>query len=122
MPEDSRAGMVATVTVAVLVAVAAVAMQPAAQRGVAVALVAVGAAAGLGVGWRLPARRPQRTPMERLNDVAFSVVVVGAALLLSLTARPWTAILPGLALGFLVGRAVRGPAAPGTRAGGDPAA
>jgi hypothetical protein len=60
------------------------------------------AAAGL-----LPARRPPRTPVERLNDGAFAVVLSAASLLLGITARPWTAALPGLAGGVLAGLFLR---------------
>jgi xanthosine utilization system XapX-like protein len=47
--------------------------------------------------------------MERLNDAAFLVVVAAVALLAVRTARPWTAALPGLVGGVLIGFALRRP-------------
>jgi hypothetical protein len=47
--------------------------------------------------------------MERLNDAAFLVVLGAVALIAVRLARPWTAALPGLLGGVLVGRALRPP-------------
>ncbi|HZD67824.1 MAG TPA: hypothetical protein VFA45_02570, partial [Actinomycetes bacterium] len=65
----------------------------------------VGAAAA--VAGLLPTRRVRRTPVERLNDAAFAVVLAVASLLLGITARPWTTALPGLVGGLLAGRVLR---------------
>jgi hypothetical protein len=93
-------------------------------------LAALMALLGLLVGFALassgllPARRPRRTPIERLNDGAFAVVIGAASLLLGITARPWTAVLPGLVGGFLGGMFLRqapdggpGPGGPGASGG-----
>jgi hypothetical protein len=56
---------------------------------------------------RLPASARLRTPMERLNDAAFLVVVSAVALIVVRLARPWTAALPGLVGGFLIGWSLR---------------
>jgi xanthosine utilization system XapX-like protein len=48
--------------------------------------------------------------MERLNDAAFLVVIAVVALLAVRLARPWTAALPGLVGGVLIGFALRRPA------------
>jgi hypothetical protein len=45
--------------------------------------------------------------MERLNDAAFLVVVSAVALIVVRLARPWTAALPGLVGGFLIGWSLR---------------
>jgi hypothetical protein len=94
----------------------AVLLEPAGRRGAAAGLVAAGLAAGVAGGLRLPARG-RRTPMERLNDAAFLVVLAAASLVAAGLARPWTAAAPGLVGGVLLGRAVRPPAGP--RAGQD---
>ena len=60
--------------------------------------------------------------MERLNDAAFLVVLGAVALIAIRLARPWTAALPGLLGGVLIGRALRPPPppAPGPEPGADP--
>ena len=50
--------------------------------------------------------------MERLNDAAFLVVLGAVALIAVRLARPWTAALPGLLGGVLIGRALRPPLPP----------
>ena len=66
---------------------------------------------GLAVGALVAMRRPPsarlRTPMERLNDAAFLVVVAIVALIAVRLARPWTAALPGLVGGALLGLTLR---------------
>ena len=47
--------------------------------------------------------------MERLNDAAFLVVVSAVALVAVRLARPWTAALPGLVGGVLIGLTLRRP-------------
>jgi hypothetical protein len=99
-------------------------LEPASRRPAAAALLAVGLAAGVVVAMRLPRSNRLRTPMERLNDGAFLVVVAAASLVAVRLARPWTAALPGLVGGALIGFALRPrpqPGPPGTPApGADP--
>jgi hypothetical protein len=103
---ERRPGRVAgAAVVAVLLAGLAVLLEPAGRRGPAAAVAAVGLAVGVALGTRLPARGP-RTLMERFNDVAFLTVVAAASLLVVRLARPWTAAVPALVGGALVGRAV----------------
>jgi hypothetical protein len=93
-------------------------------------LAALMAVLGLVVGFAvvsaglLPARRRRRTMVERFNDGAFVVVLSAVSLLLGITARPWTAALPGLAGGILGGLFLRsepdGGAGPGPSAGAGP--
>ncbi len=73
--------------------------------------------------------------MERLNDGAFLVVVAAISLVAVRLARPWTAALPGLVGGILIGLTLRphpsplsppppgpapGPGRPGPDPGPDP--
>jgi hypothetical protein len=69
--------------------------------------------------------------MERLNDGAFLVVVAAISLVAVRLARPWTAALPGLVGGILIGLSLRphpsphspppqGPAPDPDRPGSDP--
>jgi hypothetical protein len=99
---------------ALLLACLTVLLEPAGRRGAAAGLVVAGLAVGVPGGLRLRARG-RRTPMERLNDAAFLVVLAAASLVATGLARPWTAAVPGLVGGVLVGRATRPPA--GGRAG-----
>jgi hypothetical protein len=126
---DRRSGRLAgAVAVAVLLAGLTLLLEPASRRAPAAALLAVGLAAGVVGALRLPASGRQRSPMERLNDAAFLIVVAAVALIAVRLARPWTAALPGLVGGALIGLALRpaagpptppGPAGPGP--GGRPA-
>jgi hypothetical protein len=50
--------------------------------------------------------------MERLNDAAFLVVIAAVALIVVRLARPWTAAVPGLVGGALIGLALRPPPTP----------
>ena len=79
------------------------------RPGLAVLMALLGLVAGFAVvtAGLLPARRPRRTPIERLNDGAFAVVLSAVSLLLGITARPWTAALPGLVGGVLGGLLLR---------------
>jgi hypothetical protein len=54
--------------------------------------------------------------MERLNDAAFLVVIAIVALIAVRLARPWTAALPGLVGGALIGLTLR----PRLASGADP--
>ena len=104
------------------------------RPGLAVLMALLGLVAGFAVviAGPLPARRPRHTPIERLNDGAFAVVLSAASLLLGITARPWTAALPGLVGGVLAGLFLRraptrstrdrGPGPGGSGAPGGPTA
>jgi hypothetical protein len=116
---DRRGGRLAgAVGIALLLAGLTWLLEPPSRRGPALALLAVGLAAGVAIAARLPVSGRLRTPMERLNDAAFLVVIAAAALIVVRLARPWTAAVPGLVGGALIGLALRppppgpGPAAP----------
>jgi hypothetical protein len=117
---DRRTGRLAgAVGIALLLAGLTLLLEPPSWRGPALALLAVGLAAGVAIALRLPASGRLHTPMERLNDAAFLVVIAAAALIVVRLARPWTATVPGLVGGALIGLALRPPPAPG-RAGTPP--
>jgi len=110
---DRRTGRLAGAAgIALLLAVLTLLAEPASWRGPALALLAAGAAVGAVVAMRLPAAERFRSPMERLNDAAFLVVIAIVALLAVRLARPWTAALPGLVGGVLIGFALRRPGRP----------
>jgi hypothetical protein len=125
---DRRTGRLAGAAgIALLLAGLTLLAEPASWRGPAVALLAAGIVAGAVVAMRLPASGRLRTPMERLNDAAFLVVVAAVALIAVRLARPWTAALPGVVGGVLIGFALRrppgprqssSPGSPGPRTGG----
>jgi hypothetical protein len=123
---DRRAGRLAGAAgMAALLVGLALLLEPASWRGAAAALLAAGLAAGVVVALRLPASGRARSPMERLNDAAFLVVVASVALIAVRLARPYTAALPGLVGGALIGLALRpapkpGPAAPDPGHAGTP--
>lgn len=93
----------------VLLAVAGALLAAGSRLTLAFLLALVGLVAGylLVAAGVVPARRPRHTVVERLNDGAFVVVVIGVSLLLAIVARPWTALIPGLAGGVLAGLALR---------------
>ncbi|HEY6708880.1 MAG TPA: hypothetical protein VJB61_14955 [Actinomycetota bacterium] len=82
-------------------------LEPASWRPLAAVLLALGLAVGTVVAMRRPPSGRVRTPMERLNDAAFLVVVAIVALIAVRLARPWTAALPGLVGGALLGLTLR---------------
>jgi hypothetical protein len=119
---DGRAGRVAGAAgIALLLVGLTLLLEPASRRAAAAALLAAGLAVGVAVALRLPASARLRTPMERLNDAAFLVVVSAVALIAVRLARPWTAALPGLVGGILIGWSLRPrpdrPATPPGQAG-----
>jgi membrane associated rhomboid family serine protease len=105
---DRRTGRLAGAAgLALLLAGLTLLLEPASWRPAAAALLAAGLAVGVFAAMRLPTSDRLRTPMERLNDAAFLVVIAVVALLAVRLARPWTAALPGLVGGFLIGWSLR---------------
>jgi hypothetical protein len=105
---DGRAGRLAGAAgIALLLVGLTLLLEPASRRAAAAVLLAGGLAVGGAAALRLPASARLRTPMERLNDAAFLVVVSAVALIVVRLARPWTAALPGLVGGFLIGWSLR---------------
>jgi hypothetical protein len=111
-----RGSPAAAAAVVLLLAGVTLLLEPAGRRWPAAALLAVGLAVGVALGRRLRPRR-RRTMMERLNDGAFVVVLAAVSLLALGLLRPWTAVLPGLLGGVLLGRA-GGPRSADAEAGG----
>jgi membrane associated rhomboid family serine protease len=110
---DRRAGrLLGAAALALLLAGLALLLEPEGRRGAAALLLAAGLAVGVVAAVRIPVPSRRRTAMERLNDAAFLVVLGAVALIAVRLARPWTAALPGLLGGVLVGRALRPPPPP----------
>jgi hypothetical protein len=110
---ERRSGrLVGAVALALLLAGLTLLLEPASRRGAAAAVLVVGLAAGVVAALRLPGPGRRRSAMERLNDAAFLVVVAAVALIAVRLARPWTAALPGLVGGALIGLALRPPPPP----------
>jgi hypothetical protein len=135
VPARRTGRLAGAVGIALLLAGLTLLLEPAPRRAGAAALLAVGLAAGAVVALRLPPSGRLRTPMERLNDGAFVVVVAAISLVAVRLARPWTAALPGLVGGILIGLTLRprpsplsppppgptpGPQRPGHDPGHDP--
>jgi hypothetical protein len=110
---DRSARVAGALCGAFVLAALGVLLTPGGRRGIAALVAALGLLAGAAIAFAglLPARRGGRTLVERLNDAAFVVVLSAVSLLLAITARPWTAALPGLVGGLLAGRVMRRPAA-----------
>jgi hypothetical protein len=105
---DRRTGRLAgAVGIALLLVGLTLLLEPASRRAAATVLLAAGLAVGVVAALRLPASARLHTPMERLNDAAFLVVVSAVALIAVRLARPWTAALPGLVGGVLIGLSLR---------------
>ena len=105
---DRRPGRLAGAAgIALLLAGLTLLLEPPSWRPAAAALLAAGLAVGIFAAMRLRTSDRLRTPMERLNDAAFLVVIAIVALIAVRLARPWTAALPGLVGGFLVGLSLR---------------
>jgi hypothetical protein len=118
---ERRAGLVAgAVGFALLLAGLTLLLEPPSRRAAAALLLAVGLAVGVAAGMRLPPSGRVRTPMERLNDAAFLVVVAAVALIVVRLARPWTAAIPGLVGGGLIGVTLRPPPGPAGPPAGPP--
>jgi len=107
------AGMILAALLVLTVGSVAVAIQPAARRGLATGAFALALLAGLALASRLPRGGRERTVMERINDLAFATVLLGASLIAALAARPWLVALPGVVTGVLVGRSLLAPGRPG---------
>ncbi|HEV3464103.1 MAG TPA: hypothetical protein VG846_08990 [Actinomycetota bacterium] len=106
---DRRAGRLAGAAgIALLLVGLTLLLEPPSWRPAAAALLVVGLAAGALGAMRLRSSGRLRTPMERLNDAAFLVVIAIVALIAVRLARPWTAALPGLVGGVLLGLTLRG--------------
>jgi hypothetical protein len=111
---DRRAGKQAgAVGIALLLVGLTLLLEPPSWRPAAAALLAVGLAGGVVAAMRLRPSGRLRTPMERLNDAAFLVVISAVALIAVRLARPWTAALPGLVGGTLIGLTLRPRPTPG---------
>lgn len=105
---DRRTGRLAGAAgIALLLAGLTLLLEPPSWRPAAAALLLVGLAAGVLAAMRLRTSDRLRTPMERLNDAAFLVVIAIVALIAVRLARPWTAALPGLVGGVLIGLTLR---------------
>jgi hypothetical protein len=111
-PSGTRARVAGAAALALLLAGLALLLEPAGRRAAAALVLAVGLVLGAVVGLRGPVPPRRRTPIERLNDGAFLVVVAAVALIAVRLVRPWTAALPGLLGGVLIGRALRPPPSP----------
>jgi hypothetical protein len=119
-PSGTRGRVAGAAALALLLAGLALLLEPAGRRGAAAVLLAAGLVVGTVAALRIPVPSRRRTPMERLNDAAFLVVLAAVALLAVRLARPWTAALPGLLGGVLVGRALRPPPPPAAEPDPDP--
>jgi hypothetical protein len=122
---------------ALVLAALGVVLSSGSRPGIAALMAVLGLAAGFAVvsAGLVPARKRRRSVVERLNDGAFSVVLSAVSLLLGITARPWTAVVPGLVGGILAGLFLRpapdggagpgpgpGSSGPGPSSGSDSAA
>jgi len=120
-PSGARGRVAGAAALALLLAGLALLLEPEGRRGAAAVVLAVGLAVGVVAAVRVPVPSRRRAAMERLNDAAFVVVLGAVALLAVRLARPWTAALPGLLGGVLVGRALRPPPPPpGPEPGAEP--
>jgi len=110
--QDRPARVAGALGGALVLAALGVLLTPGSRRGPAAVLAALGLLAGAAIAAAgvLPVRRRRRTPVERLNDAAFVVVLALVSLLLAIVARPWTVALPGLVGGLLAGQTLRRPA------------
>jgi hypothetical protein len=107
--QDGTARTVGAIAGAVVLAGLGVLLTSASHRGIAALMAVVGLVAGFAVARAglLGTQREGRTLVEQLNDGAFVVVLSAASLLLAITARPWTVVLPALVGGALAGRFIR---------------
>jgi len=107
--QDRTAWTIAALAGAVVLAALGVLLTSGSHRGLASLMALVGLAAGVAAARAGLLGTPKRrhSVIEQLNDGAFVVVLSAASLLLAITARPWTAVLPGLVGGALAGRLMR---------------
>ena len=111
--QDRTARTIGALVGALVLAALGVLLTSGSQRGLAALMALVGLAVGLAAGLGaaragvLGSRNQDRSVIERLNDGAFVVVLGAASLLLAITARPWTVVLPGVVGGALAGRFIR---------------
>jgi hypothetical protein len=106
-PDGHTGRLAGAAGIALLLAGLTLLLEPPSWRPVAAALLAAGLAIGMVAAMRRPPSDRPRTPMERLNDAAFLVVIAVVALIAVRLARPWTAALPGLVGGALLGLTLR---------------
>jgi cobalamin synthase len=106
-PDGHTGRLAGAAGIALLLAGLTLLLEPPSWRPVAAALLAAGLAVGVVAAMRRPPSDRSRTPMERLNDAAFLVVIAVVALIAVRLARPWTAALPGLVGGALLGLTLR---------------
>jgi membrane associated rhomboid family serine protease len=106
-PDGHTGRLAGAAGIALLLAGLTLLLEPPSWRPVAAALLAAGLAIGVVAAMRRPPSDRPRTPMERLNDAAFLVVIAVVALIAVRLARPWTAALPGLVGGTLLGLTLR---------------
>lgn len=107
--QDRTARVVGALVGALVLAALGVLLTSGSRRGLAALVALLGLAAGLVAAYAglLGAQTRRRSLVEQLNDGAFVVVLSAASLLLAITARPWTAAMPGLVGGALAGRYIR---------------
>jgi hypothetical protein len=107
--QDRTAWTVSAIAGAVVLAGLGVLLTSGSDRGIAALLALIGLVAGFAAARAglLGTQRQVRSVIEQLNDGAFVVVLSAASLLLAITARPWTVVLPGLVGGALAGRFIR---------------
>ena len=119
---DRTARTAAALGGALVLAALGVLIAAGSRPGLAVLMAALGLVAGFAVvsAGLLPEGKRRRSPIERLNDGAFAVVLSAVSLLLGITARPWTAAFPGLVGGILGGLFLRRGRDGGTSSGSSP--
>jgi hypothetical protein len=107
--QDRNTRTVGAIAGAVVLAGLGVLLTSGSHRGIAALMALVGLVAGFAVARAglLGTQREGRSVVEQLNDGAFVVVLSASSLLLAITARPWTVVLPGLVGGALAGRFIR---------------
>jgi hypothetical protein len=118
---DRTARTAAALGGAIVLAALGVLLSSGSRPGLAALMAVLGLVAGFAVvsAGLIRVRPRRRSVVERLNDGAFTVVLSAVSLLLGITARPWTAALPGLVGGILGGLFLKRAAGGGTGPGPD---